>query len=141
MFRPLAVFYDSAMRRLAPVVAMALVGLGGAAGGGAAHAGPEAPCTYTLSPPEVNGTAVTATAVIAGCGAAAGPYSAVACIQPLEPNSAIQCAQGRGADPATVSVPFHPGVTYVATGRGCAAWALQPASPPCQILGPLTATL
>ena len=45
------------------------------------------------------------------------------------------------ADPATVSVPFRPGVTYVATGRGCAAWAMQPASPPCQILGPLTAAL
>ncbi len=120
---------------------MALVALSGAAGAGVAHAGPEAPCTYTLSPPEVNGTVVTSTAVIAGCGAAAGPYSGVACIQPLEPNSVITCAQGRGADPAVVSVPFHPGVTYVATGRGCAAWALQPASPPCQILGPLTATL
>ncbi|TXI53635.1 MAG: hypothetical protein E6Q57_03225 [Mycobacterium sp.] len=129
------------MRRLVPVVSMALVALSGAAGAGVAHAGPEAPCTYTLSPPEVNGTVVTSTAVIAGCGAAAGPYSGVACIQPLEPNSVITCAQGRGADPAVVSVPFHPGVTYVATGRGCAAWALQPASPPCQILGPLTATL
>jgi len=135
------VFYDSAMKRLAPVVSMAVVALGGAIGGGVAYAGPEAPCNYTLSPPEVNGAVVTSTAVIAGCGAAAGPYSAVACIQPLEPNSVIQCAQARGADPATVSVPFRPGVTYVATGRGCAAWALQPASPPCQILGPLTAAL
>lgn len=141
MFRHLAVFYDSAMRRLVPVVSVVLLGLGCAVGGGVAQAGPDAPCTYTLSPPEVNGTMVTSTAVIAGCGAAAGPYSGVACIQPLEPNSVITCAQGRGADPAVVSVPFHPGVTYVATGRGCAAWALQPASPPCQILGPLTATL
>ena len=140
MFRHLAVFYDSAMIRLAPVASIAIVTLSAIAGG-VAHAGPEAPCTYTLSPPEVTGTVVTSTAVIAGCGAAAGPYSAVACIQPLEPNSAIQCAQAHGADPATVSVPFHPGVTYVATGRGCAAWAMQPASPPCQILGPLTATL
>ncbi|HRD12566.1 MAG TPA: hypothetical protein PLI79_11950, partial [Mycobacterium sp.] len=63
------------MRRLVPVVSMALVGLGCAVGGGVAQAGPEAPCTYTLSPPEVNGTMVTSTAVIAGCGAAAGPYS------------------------------------------------------------------
>lgn len=134
-------FYDSAMIRLAPVVTTALLVLSGAIGGGIAHAGPEAPCTYTLSPPEVSGTVVTSTAVIAGCGAAAGPYSAVACLQPLQPNSVIQCAQARGADPATVSVPFQPGVSYVATGRGCAAWALQPASPPCQILGPLTAAL
>ncbi len=141
MFGRPAVFYDSAMRRLVPVVSMALVALGAAADAGVAHAGPEAPCTYTLSPPEVNGSVVTSTAVIAGCGAAAGPYSGVACIQPLEPNSVITCAQGRGADPAVVSVPFHPGVTYVATGRGCAAWALQPASPPCQVLGPLTAAL
>jgi len=137
----LAVFYDSAMIRLAPVVSMACLALGSTIGGGVAHAGPEAPCTYTLSPPEVSGTVVTSTAVIAGCGAAAGPYSAVACIQPLDKDSVIQCAQAHGADPATVSVAYHPGVTYIATGRGCAAWALQPASPPCQILGPLTATL
>lgn len=115
--------------------------LGNVASGGVAQAGPDAPCTYTLSPPEVTGGTVSSTAVIAGCGAAAGPYSAVACIQPLGNDSVIQCAQARGADPATISVPYHPGTTYIATGRGCAAWALQPASPPCQILGPFTATL
>ena len=101
MFRHVVVFYDSAMIRLASVASIAMVALS-AIGSGVAHAGPEAPCTYTLSPPEVNSTVVSSTAVIAGCGAAAGPYSAVACIQPLEPNSAIQCAQARGADPATV---------------------------------------
>lgn len=135
-------FYDSAMKR--PVLIMSAVWvavLGNAIGGGVAYAGPDAPCTYTLSPPEVTGGTVSSTAVIAGCGAAAGPYSAVACIQPLEKDSVIQCAQARGADPATISVPYHPGTTYVATGRGCAAWAMQPASPPCQILGPFTATL
>ncbi|BBZ74908.1 hypothetical protein MANY_02450 [Mycolicibacterium anyangense] len=136
-------FYDSAMIRPALVMStLCLTVLGGAVGGGGvAQAGPDAPCTYTLSPPEIADGQVSATAVIAGCGPAAGPYSAVACIQPLDRDSVIQCNQAHGADPATIVVPYRPGTTYVATGRGCAAWALQPASPPCQILGPFTATL
>ena len=113
----------------------------GATGAGVAHAGPPAPCSFTLSPPEVGGGLVTATVELAGCGPAAGPYSVVACLQPLDANSVIQCTQAHGSDPAQVAVSYHPGVVYIATGRGCAAWAGQPPEDDCEILGPLRVTL
>ena len=82
---------------------------------------------------------ITATAELAGCGPAGGPYLAVACL--LGADGVTHCTQGRGADPAVISVPYQPGVTYIATGRGCPIWLGQNVAPDCQILGPLTATL
>ncbi len=134
--------YHSAMIRLASAVSMVFaLALGGVAGTGIAHAGPLPPCTFTLSPPVVGPGGVTATAELAGCGPAAGPVLTVACLQPVGADTVIQCNQGRGSDPAQVSVAYQPGTTYIATGRGCAAWAGQSPAPDCQILGPLTATL
>ena len=123
MFGRPAVFYDSAMRRLVPVVSMALVALG-CGGRRRGYAGPEAPCTYTLSPPEERQRGHLHRGdrgLRRGC----RPIRVSRVIQPLEPNSVITCAQGRGADPAVVSVPFHPGVRMWRPA-GCAAWALQP---------------
>lgn len=117
-------------------VALAFAGL---TGGAVAHAGPLPPCTYTLSPPEVGPSGVTATAELAGCGPAGGGYSAVACL--LGADGVTHCAQARGSDPAVISVPYQPGTTYIATGRGCPVWLGQNVAPDCQILGPLNATL
>jgi hypothetical protein len=116
------------------------------AGGGVAHATgpgpapPPPPCSFTLSAPVRDGDTVTATVVSTGCAALAVPYSAVACLNP-DGGAATRCEQAHGADPARVSVPYTPGVTFVATGRGCAGWnGLSPA-PDCQLLGPNSATL
>jgi hypothetical protein len=116
-----------------------LLALGGVTGGAVAHAGPLPPCTYTLSPPVVGPGGVSATAELAGCGPAGGPYKAVACL--LGADGVTHCTQGRGADPATITVPYQPGTTYIATGRGCPVWLGQNAAPDCQLLGPFTATL
>ena len=104
-----------------------------------ATAGPLPPCTYTLSPPVVGPGGVSATAELAGCGPAGGPYKAVACL--LGADGVTHCTQGRGADPATITVPYQPGTTYIATGRGCPVWLGQNVAPDCQLLGPFTATL
>ena len=116
-----------------------LLAVSGVTGGAVAHAGPLPPCTYTLSPPAVGPGGVTATAELAGCGPAGGPYSAVACL--LGADGVTHCAQAHGSDPAVISVPFQPGTTYIATGRGCPVWLGQNVAPDCQILGPITATL
>jgi len=116
-----------------------LLALSGVAGGAVAHAGPLPPCTYTLSPPAVGPGGVTATAELAGCGPAGGPYKAVACL--LGADGVTHCAQGSGADPATITVPYQPGTTYIATGRGCPVWLGQNVAPDCQLLGPINATL
>ncbi|MBI3691809.1 MAG: hypothetical protein HY239_14460 [Mycolicibacterium aromaticivorans] len=116
------------------------VALGGAAvTAPIASAGPLPPCTYTLSPPVVGPGGVTATTDLAGCGPGGGPYKAVACL--LGADGVTHCAQGRGADPATITVPYQPGFTYIATGRGCPVWMGQNVAPDCQLLGPFTATL
>ncbi|BBY56992.1 hypothetical protein [Mycolicibacterium sarraceniae] len=116
-----------------------LLALSGVAASAVAHAGPLPPCTYTLSPPAVGPGGVTATAELAGCGPAGGPYLAVACL--LGADGVTHCAQAHGSDPAVISVPFRPGTTYIATGRGCPVWLGQNVAPDCQILGPLTAAL
>ncbi|AKK26887.1 hypothetical protein [Mycobacterium sp. EPa45] len=104
-----------------------------------ANAGPLPPCSYTLSPPVVGPGGVSATAELEQCGPGGGPYKAVACL--LGADGVTHCAQGRGADPATITVPYQPGVTYIATGRGCPVWLGQNVAPDCQLLGPLNATL
>ena len=114
-----------------------------AAGGGVANATgpppPPPPCSFALSAPTRVGDTVTATVQSTGCAALAVPYSAVACLGP-NGNAGTRCEQAQGGDPAQVSVPYAPGVTFVATGRGCAGWdGLSPASD-CQQLGPNSAT-
>lgn len=104
-----------------------------------AHAGPPPPCQFTLTPPTVEGTSVTASVLTTVCAAGAAPYLSVACLQAF--GGVNQCTQARGADGARVSVPFQPGTAYTATGRGCANWVFLPPSPGCQTLGPETATL
>jgi hypothetical protein len=134
------------MTRPAQVVSMAFgLAVGSVAVGGVSHAGPPPPCSFTLSSPQVvqssGATMVTAVAELAGCGPGAGPYSTVACLQPRDTDSVTQCAQAHGSDPARVFVTYRHGVTYIATGRGCAAWGGQPPAPDCQVLGPFSATL
>jgi len=82
---------------------------------------------------------VTATVTPAACGPPATPSSSVACLQGGD--TPKQCLQGRGADPAQVSVPYQPGATYTSTGRGCGSWIGQEPAPNCQLLGPFVATL
>lgn len=141
-----AVAYHPGMIRLSMVLRVALtVAMCGAAGMAAAQAEPPVPCAFILSTPEVtdvNGTPmVSATASTGGCGAGAGPYLNVACVQPLASDLSNQCTQAHGADAAQVFVPYRPGLTYIATGRGCGAWGGQSPAPLCQVLGPYSATL
>ena len=99
---------------------------------------PPPPCSFVLSSPTLDVGTVTATVQSTGCAPWAAPYSAVACLQP--DGGAIRCEQAHGADPARVAVPFSPGVTIVATGRGCAGWVGLPPAPDCQLLGPDSVT-
>lgn len=117
-----------------------LVMLAGSAGvaGAIPPPPPPPPCSFTLSAPVPAGAVVTVTVESTGCAAAAVPYSTVACLQ--APGAPIRCAQGRGADPAQVSVPYAPG-QFVASGRGCAGWVGLPPAPDCQNLGPTATTL
>lgn len=124
---------------------MLIAGLAGFAGVAVAHAEPPPPCSYTLSPPEVvqvdGASMVTAMVTASGCGFPASPRRSVACVQSQSDNSVIHCAQGRDEDAARAYAPYHPGATYVSTGRGCGAWAgINEPAPDCQILGPFTAT-
>ena len=122
------------------------VALSVGAGSGVAHATghgpppPPPPCSFTLSPPILDGGSVIATVQSSGCAPLAVPYSAVACLQP-DDGSPMRCEQGDGTDPTRVSVPYAPGVTFIATGRGCAGWAGLSPAPDCQLLGPNSATL
>lgn len=112
------------------VAAVALVAAGVADATGPPP--PPPPCSFTVSPPARAGDSVTATVQSVGCAPLAAPYFAVACLQPG--GGTIRCEQAHGADPAQVSVPYVPGVTFVATGRGCAGWAGLPSAPDCQEL-------
>lgn len=103
-----------------------------------ANAGPPPPCWFSISPPTVEADSVTANVQTQGCAAGAAAYLSVACLQPA--GGVIQCAQARG-DGARISVPYQPGVSYTATGRGCGNWVFLPPSPGCQTLGPEIAAL
>lgn len=146
MKQVLAVIYHPGMIRPSLVLGVALTAALTTVGCAAvAHAEPPVPCAFTLSAPEVvqvNGAdMVTATATTAGCGPGAGPYLNVACVQPQASDLTNQCTQAHGTDAAQVFVPYRPGLTYVATGRGCGAWIGQSPAPLCQVLGPNSATL
>ena len=140
--------YHSDVTRAAVVLSGVVVvasGLAGCVAAAVAHAEPPAPCSYTLSPPEVvqvgGNSMVTTTVTPSACGFPGRPGQAVACVQP-QGDSVISCMQGTGEDPAQVYAPYRPGQTYVSTGRGCGAWGgIMELTPNCQILGPLTATL
>lgn len=95
---------------------------------------PPPPCTFTLSAPQPGADGISATVQSTGCAALATPYSSVACLQPA--GGVATCVQAHGADPARVVLPYQPGVSYTATGRGCAGWIGLPPAPDCQILGP-----
>jgi hypothetical protein len=84
------------------------------------------------------GDTVTVSVESTGCAALAAPYSSVACLQ--APGAPIQCTQGRGSDPARISVPYAPGA-FIASGRGCAGLMGLPPSSDCQNLGPDATTL
>jgi hypothetical protein len=133
------------MNRPILVVWVALTAaLTGVSAANVARAEPAPPCSFTLSPPQLEQVAganmVTATVAPAACGAPASPYLSVACLQ--GDASANQCTQAHGGDTAQVSVPYRPGATYTSTGRGLGSWMGQ--SSPAQdwqILGPYSATL
>jgi len=116
-----------------------------AAGGGVANAtghGPAPappPCSFTLSTPIRDGDAVIATVRTARRLDRRDHRVAVACLRP-DAGAATRCEQAQGDDPARVSVPYTPGVSFVATGRGCAGWAGLSPAPDCQLLGPNSAT-
>ena len=119
-------------------------GAGWATGVGTGVAGaypviPAPPCSYALSPPEREGDVVTTTVALTGCGPIAQGYYAVACLQAGA--GPTQCVQARGSDPATVTLPYQPGVPFNATGRGCSRVVNVEPGPECYILGPFTATL
>ena len=115
------------------------------AGGGVAHATGQLPpptpppCSFSLSTPVRDAGMVTATVQSIGCAALAVPYSAVACLSP-DGAGGTRCEPADGDVPARVSVPYAPGVTFVATGRGCAGWIGLSPAPDCQPLGPNSAT-
>ena len=93
---------------------------------------PPPPCQFALSVTHTD--AVVATVVSTGCAAAATPYSAVACLRPGD--GVETCVQSRGTEPAQVVLPYQPGVTFTANGRGCAGWIGLPPAADCQLLGP-----
>jgi len=98
---------------------------------------PPPPCSFSLSAPLAVGGGVTATVQTTGCAPLAVPYTSVACLQAGA--EAPFCAQAQGMNPAQVFVPYQPGVSYTATGRGCARLIGQDPAPDCQLLGPNTA--
>jgi hypothetical protein len=99
---------------------------------------PPPPCSFTLSAPQPDGAGVTAAVQSTGCAPLGVPYLSVACLQPSD--AAMSCSQARGGDPARISLPYRPGVTYTATGRGCARWVGLDPHPDCRLLGPNSAT-
>ncbi|WP_102143833.1 hypothetical protein [Mycobacterium hubeiense] len=119
------------------------VALAGAAA--TAHAQPAPPpCDFTLSAPQVvqvSGTnMVTATVRPAACHVAATPHLSVACLQIEGSQTAPNCESTQGPSTAQVYVPYRPGATYVATGKGCANTGNPPRSL-CDTQGPTAASL
>ncbi|MCV7149723.1 hypothetical protein [Mycolicibacterium pyrenivorans] len=110
-----------------------------------ANAEPPPPCSFTLSPPQVeqvNGVAmVTATVAPAECGPPAVPATSVACLQMQGGGAVTRCFPSDASGSARVVFDYVPGATYIATGRGCGAWIGQSPAPKCQMLGPSSAPL
>lgn len=135
------------MTRLALSFAIAAASaLAGAPGVGIANAEPPPPCSFTLSPPQVVHVSgldmVAATVAPDVCGPPAVPAQSVACLQMQAGDQVTRCYPSDQSGSAQAFFePYVPGATYVATGRGCAAWIGQSPAPECQILGPQSATL
>lgn len=95
---------------------------------------PPPPCSFVLSLDPPSDGELVATVRSTGCAALAVPYSAVVCLQPA--GQVLTCSQARGDEPARVAMPYQPGASYTASGRGCAGWVGLPPAPDCQLLGP-----
>lgn len=139
-------YYPGMMRALTVAWLALTLGLAGIAVSTVASAEPLPPCGYQLSTPalvQVNGaTMVTATVEPAICiMPPAGPSLSVACLQLQGVDSGGTCTQSHDSDTAQVYVPYRPGGTYAAYGRGCPSWIGQNTAQLCQQLGPNTATL
>lgn len=135
------------MRRWVITWAATLVlGLVGVPGAAVAHAGLNAPCDYAISGPEVvqvDGAAQVSVSVEpVSCGWPAESRRSIACVQELGAGLPTTCVPADGAATARVLEPLRPGAVYVGTGRGCGAYVgFAEASPECQLLGPVQATL
>ncbi|GJF17289.1 hypothetical protein NGTWS1803_34690 [Mycolicibacterium cyprinidarum] len=134
------------MARLGVVLAVAATtAFAGVAGANFAHAGPPPPCSFTLSPPQVvqvSGVNMVTATVSPMCGPQAVPAQSVACLQMQAGDRVTRCHPSDNSGSANIFYePYVPGATYVATGRGCAAWIGQLPAPDCQLLGPYSATL
>lgn len=101
-------------------------------------------CTYTLSAPQVvvvSGTPmVTATLAPFPCTGSISPNSMTVCLKVVGDSNAGQCGFEPRPLPARVFVPYRPGTSYEARGRGCgsaptASWTT------CSTHGPMTVTL
>jgi hypothetical protein len=101
-------------------------------------------CTYTLTPPHlaaVSGvTMVTASLTPFPCTGAINPNSMSVCLKRVGDPSSGEC--GREARPiaAHVFMPYRPGASYEATGRGCGSIATAEGIT-CSTQGPYAATL
>jgi hypothetical protein len=136
------------IHRLTIAVATVFFGLGSASVASASPSADESgepSCTYSLSLPqvvEVSGTAmVTATLAFTSCTGRILPNDRVACVSMEGYDSAGQCAQKLGSDPAQVFyAPYQPGATYISRGTACATLT-GPGNAVCATLGPYTKTL
>ncbi|MCB0947781.1 MAG: hypothetical protein KDB44_00600 [Mycobacterium sp.] len=104
----------------------------------------QSPCNYNLTAPtvvNVSGTNIVTATISPGSCDGANIFQTVACLQMQGSDGPGQCAKGQGILPAQVFFqPYHPGATYISTGRGCASKG-NPAQKYCQETGPITATL
>ncbi|MGE2722560.1 hypothetical protein [Mycolicibacterium celeriflavum] len=102
------------------------------------------PCNFTLSAPhvvQVSGTDMVAVTMTPKDCTGGTPYQSIACVELQGGPGPENCVQNNGLLTARAYYsPYHPGATYVATGRGCATVG-NPPEPVCQPTGPLTATL
>lgn len=122
---------------------VSIAALTSAVGANAQPPPPGTLCSFTLSPPEVvqvsGAPMVSASLTPAGCAGAFRPYVSVACVQVQGESN--QCTQARGADTATVLMPYRPGATYLSSGRGLGTLFNDMTEPNWQVLGPISATL
>lgn len=105
---------------------------------------PQAPCSYRLDPPRRTDlpfgvAAVTTTMATTACHGEAQPADVTACIQ--AEGIGMQCQTGPAWNSAELNFrPWRPGVTYTATGLGCALVG-NPVSRVCTPMGPVSVGL
>jgi hypothetical protein len=127
-----------------------LVSAGSAAAAPTDQSG-EPSCSTTLSLPqriEVSGTTmVTATLSAYPCSGSVTPVQQTACLKMQTNDSTKQCESATGTlDAQVYFAPYHPGMTYVSTGRSCGVvmsheTTVRRISKVCTDVGPQTATL